>query len=75
MESNGVEGKIVVSEVTKNLLEEDPDLTLRFDRHIDVECKASEKPIPSYLITKEELKEEVKSIIENLDNILDQINE
>ena len=58
MESNGVEGKVAVSEATKILLEKDTETPFIFEKHKDVECKNMKKPVPSYLIS--EIKEEVE---------------
>jgi len=54
MESNGLEGHIMVSEVTKNLLEKDENSQFRFEKLKDVECKVIPEPIPGYLIYKKE---------------------
>lgn len=54
MESNGLEGHIMVSEVTKNLLEKDENLQFRFEKLKDVECKVLPEPISGYLIYRKE---------------------
>ena len=59
MESNGVEGNIMVSEATKIMLEKDKESKFTFEYLKTVEIK-NEKPINAYLIlsTEEEMKEE-----------------
>ena len=54
MESNGVEGNIMVSEVTKRLLEKDENLQFKFEKVKDVECKVMPEPISGYLISRKE---------------------
>lgn len=50
MESNGLEGKIMVSETTKNLLEKEKIMNFKFIKFKDVEFKLSEKPIQGFLV-------------------------
>ena len=50
MESNGTEGKIMVSEATKKLLEKEEILPFRFEFKKAVECKVQIEPINSYLL-------------------------
>eukprot|EP00744_Colponema_vietnamica_P002392 GILI01003764.1.p1 GENE.GILI01003764.1~~GILI01003764.1.p1 ORF type:complete len:1770 (+),score=522.85 GILI01003764.1:205-5310(+) len=51
MESNGIPGQIVVSEVTKNLLESSQeDLPYSFISHTMVEATGKSDPIPSYVL-------------------------
>lgn len=54
MESNGVEGNIMVSETTKKLLEKEENLHFRFQKIKEVECKVIPEPIPGYLIYRKE---------------------
>lgn len=54
MESNGVEGNIMVSETTKKLLEKDENLSFRFALHKAVECKVQKEPINGYLLYQKE---------------------
>lgn len=50
MESNGVEGNIMVSETTKSFLEKDKTLNYRFEFKKKVECKAYDHPMKAYMI-------------------------
>ena len=55
MESNGVNGQIMISETTRELLErrgEDVDegLGYSFVYHAKVECKAFDHPLKSYIV-------------------------
>ena len=50
MESNGVEGNIMVSETTKSFLEKDKTLSYRFEFKKQVECKAYDHPVNGYMI-------------------------
>lgn len=54
MESNGVEGNIMVSESTKKLLEKDENLNFSFHFHKPVECKVQIEPINGYLLYQKE---------------------
>lgn len=50
MESNGVEGNIMVSESTKSFLEKDKNMDYKFELKKQVECKAYDHPVNGYLI-------------------------
>jgi class 3 adenylate cyclase len=50
MESNGVEGNVMVSEATKLVMERDKSLPYRFEWKRDVDSKSSEKPIPGFIL-------------------------
>jgi len=50
MESNGIEGNIMVSESTKSFLEKDKNLDYKFELKKKVECKAYDHPVNGYLI-------------------------
>ena len=54
MESNGVEGNIMVSEVTKKLLEKEENQQFRFKKVKEVECKVVKEKINGYLIYRKE---------------------
>lgn len=53
MESNGVEGNIMVSETTKTMLEKDKVKSFAFELLKTVEIKGSETPMNGYLILKQ----------------------
>jgi len=53
MESNGIEGKICVSEVTKSLLESKYE-ELRFDFHKELDLSSIHRKIKCYLIEGDE---------------------
>ena len=50
MESNGVEGNIMVSESTKSFLEKDKNNYFDFEFKRKVECKAYDYPVNGYLV-------------------------
>ena len=50
MESNGIEGNIMVSETTKNFLEKDKNMNYKFEWRKKVECKAYDHPVNGYMI-------------------------
>jgi hypothetical protein len=52
MESNGLEGNIMVSESTKNMIERDKNSGFKFDFRKKVECKAMDHPVDAYLILR-----------------------
>ena len=54
MESNGVEGNIMVSETTKKLLEKDENLNFRFEFRKAVEAKVQVEPINAFLLYQKE---------------------
>lgn len=60
MESNGVEGNIMISEATKVMLEKDKKSNFSFEFLKTVEIKGSDKPMKGYLILNagEEAEEE-----------------
>lgn len=59
MESNGVEGNIMVSESTKNWLEKDKNNMFDFEFKKKVECKAYDVPINAYLVLNKNIPDEV----------------
>ena len=54
MESNGIEGNLLVSESTKKMLEKDKNLPYKFEKVKEVICKGVDQPIPAYLIIQGE---------------------
>ena len=54
MESNGVEGNIMISEATKIMLEKDKEQGFNFEFLKSVEIKGSDKLINAYLILNKE---------------------
>ena len=58
MESNGIEGNIMVSETTKNFLEKDKNNYFDFEWKKKVECKAYDNPVSGYLVLNRNNPEE-----------------
>ena len=52
MESKGLTGNIMVSEVSKKLIEMVKPNNYNFKFHTNVECKASDEKISGYIIFK-----------------------
>lgn len=50
MEENGLIGNVAVSEVTRKILEKDPNNKFGFKFHTSFQTKVYDKPINSYLI-------------------------